>query len=103
LFAAPSVDQARRLKELAASVKEVTEGLDGQNEELAEVKTLLDVFREDLDKLCYPAHDFVGGYSLYGSANRNEPDDEIKKARENIRRVKGVLLSARSFPAASTR
>lgn len=95
-----SAQQARRLKELVASAKEVSGGLVTQSEDLADVKTILDVFKDDMDKLRYPVHDFsTGGGSLYGGANRHERDDEIKKAKENIRRVKGVLLSARSFPA----
>lgn len=91
--------QARRLKELVASVKEVSGGLVAQSEDFADVKTILEVFKDDMDKLSYPVHDFGGGNALYGSSFRNERDDEIKKAKENIRRVKGVLLSARSFPA----
>lgn len=27
-----------------------------------------------------------------------EPDDEVKKVKENIRRLKGVFLSTRNFP-----
>jgi hypothetical protein len=57
------------------------------------------VFKDELDELSYSVNDFVGSSSLYGYGRSSEPDDEIKKAKENIRRVKGVLLSARSFPA----
>jgi hypothetical protein len=63
---------------------------------------VLDLLNDDLDKLDAAAHttDFVGGsgFGLYGAASKNEPDDEIRKAKENVRRVKGVLLSTRSFP-----
>ncbi|KAK3997154.1 peroxisomal membrane protein PEX14 [Cladorrhinum sp. PSN332] len=91
--------QARRLTALVSSLKEVRDGLVGQSESLADVKTVLNVFKDDLETLS-SAHvtDFVGGFNLYGVSSRNEPDDEIKKARDNIRRVKGVLLSARTFP-----
>ncbi|KAK4455049.1 peroxisomal membrane protein PEX14 [Podospora aff. communis PSN243] len=95
--------QARRLTELVASVKAVSDGLIGQTEDLGDVKSLLDVFRDELDQLSTAGLEYGTGFSMYGSANRNEPDDEIKKAKENIRRVKGVLLSTRSFPASTTR
>ncbi len=39
-------------------------------------------------------------YNGYVATTRNEPDDEIRKAKENIRRVKGALLTARTFPTA---
>ncbi|KAK0613870.1 peroxisomal membrane anchor protein conserved region-domain-containing protein [Immersiella caudata] len=98
-----SHQQARRLTELVASVKAVSDGLVGQTEDLGDVKSLLDVFREELDQLStgYTGLEYGGGFSMYGSASRNEPDDQIKKAKENIRRVKGVLLSTRSFPAST--
>ncbi|CRK35226.1 hypothetical protein BN1708_016416, partial [Verticillium longisporum] len=44
---------------------------------------------DDLGQLTFPSaqqqSDFVGGFSLYGSsAGRKEPEDEIKKAKDNI-------------------
>ncbi|KAH7114072.1 hypothetical protein EDB81DRAFT_301918 [Dactylonectria macrodidyma] len=35
---------------------------------------------------------------VYGRTRKPEPEDEIRKVRHNIRRVKGVLLSTRNFP-----
>jgi hypothetical protein len=96
----PSIQQARRLRELIALAKSVSDGFISQSEDYADVATLLDVFKDDLDQLTYQAStDFVGSYSLYGTSMRNEPDDEIKTVKENIRKVKGALLNARSFPA----
>lgn len=93
--------QARRVSGLAASLREVNRGIIAQSEGYAAVKTTLDIFKDDLDHMSrpYPAQ-FGAGYTLYGSAGRREPDDEVKAVKENIRRVKGVLLSARSFPVA---
>lgn len=90
----PVQEQTRRVRELAASARDLRDGFMSQSEGYEDVKHVLDVFGEDLDKLTYPPGEFVGGFSLYGLANKNEPDDEIKRAKENIRRVKGVLLSA---------
>ncbi|KAK0634714.1 peroxisomal membrane anchor protein conserved region-domain-containing protein [Bombardia bombarda] len=100
----PSVQQARRLTELVASVRAVSDGLVSLTDKSIDLKGVLGVFKDELDVMSAANNnvDMVGGYSLYGGANRNEPDDEIKKAKENIRRVKGVLLSTRSFPATTT-
>lgn len=95
----PSIRQARRLQDLVTSVREISNGFVSQSEEYENVKTVLGVFKDELDEMSYSVNDFVGASSLYGYGRSNEPDDEIKKAKENIRRVKGVLLSARSFPA----
>ncbi|KAK3304214.1 peroxisomal membrane anchor protein conserved region-domain-containing protein [Chaetomium strumarium] len=91
----------RRLSSLITSLRSLNEGLIDHTESLGDVQTVLDILKQDLDKLssAAAATDFVGGFSLYGPSGKNEPDDEIKRAKENIRRVKGVLLSTRSFPA----
>jgi len=74
--------------------------VDDQTETLGDVHTTMDVLQQDVDKLnAAAATDFAGNFSMYGGASKNEPDDEIKRAKENIRRVKGALLSTRSFPA----
>ncbi|KAK3314921.1 hypothetical protein B0H66DRAFT_627715 [Apodospora peruviana] len=95
-----SIQQASRLTELVSSLKAVHDGLVSQMEDFGDIRASLDVFKDELDVLSSAsAASYGGGYSIYGGGNRNEPDDEIKKAKENIRRVKGVLLSTRSFPA----
>lgn len=95
----PSIKQARRLQDLAASVRDISNGFVSQSEEYDNVKAVLGVFKDELDEMSYSVSNFASGSSVYGYGRSNEPDDEIKKAKENIRRVKGVLLSARSFPA----
>ncbi|KAL2116631.1 hypothetical protein VTJ04DRAFT_8799 [Mycothermus thermophilus] len=98
----PTTQQMRTLFSLVTSLKSLQEGIVHTTEALDDAQTAIDSLRDDADKLAAPAAtDFVGGFSLYGVAGRNEPDDEIRKAKENVRRVKGVLLSTRSFPAAA--
>ncbi|KAJ0161119.1 hypothetical protein CTA2_6754 [Colletotrichum tanaceti] len=70
-------------------------------EDLADLKSKMDVLKDDLVQLAYPSPQDYGSYSIYGGPRKNEPEDEIKKARDNIRRVKGVLLSTRNFPASA--
>jgi hypothetical protein len=97
-----SAKQTRDLNELVSSLKDIRAGLTTDAEEVANTRTVIDVLRDELEVLTYPPKpDFVGGYSLYGNANKNEPDDEIRRAKENIRRIKGVLLSTRNFPTSA--
>jgi hypothetical protein len=96
----PTTHQTKRLASLLYHAKSLNEGLERQTNGLSGVQTAVEELNEDMEKLnAAAATDFTGGFSLYGAASRNEPDDEIKKAKENIRRVKGVLLSTRSFPS----
>ncbi|KAK0705036.1 peroxisomal membrane anchor protein conserved region-domain-containing protein [Lasiosphaeris hirsuta] len=99
-----SVQQARRVAGLVASVRAVSDGLAAQGEAYGDVRqSVVGVFRDELDVLS-SARIGTGDFrfSSYGSVGgRSEPDDEIKKVRDNIRRVKGVLLSTRSFPAST--
>ncbi|KAK4251634.1 peroxisomal membrane anchor protein conserved region-domain-containing protein [Corynascus novoguineensis] len=101
----PTDHQTKRLARLIGSLKSLNDSVVDQTETLGDVHTMADILEQDADKLsAAAATDFVGGggYSMFGAAgSKNEPDDEIKRARENIRRVKGVLLSTRSFPVAS--
>ncbi|KAL2195895.1 peroxisomal membrane anchor protein conserved region-domain-containing protein [Corynascus similis CBS 632.67] len=100
----PTDHQTKRLARLIGSLKSLNDSVVEQTETLGDVHTMADILEQDADKLsAAAATDFVGGggYSMYGAGSKNEPDDEIKRARENIRRVKGVLLSTRSFPVAS--
>lgn len=101
----PTAYQTARLARLTATLKNFNETLTDQTETLGDVHTVMDVLQQDVEKLsaAAAATDFAGGYSLYGASSRNEPEDEIRKAKENIRRVKGVLLSTRSFPTSTVR
>lgn len=92
--------QADRLARLSVAGRALAADLVRQSEDLAETKNVLDAFGSDLHALTYPSESFAGGSAyLYGAAARSEPDDEIKRVKTNIRGVKGVLLSTRSFPA----
>ncbi|CAK7219359.1 hypothetical protein SBRCBS47491_003817 [Sporothrix bragantina] len=112
--------QAERLSNLVTSIRSLSQGWSGSGDVLSEIQTTVDVFREDVEKLSRPpAYAYGGGlgsgiygygssvsmtgsnkYPGYVTTTRNEPDDEIRKAKENIRRVKGALLTTRTFPTA---
>ncbi|EFQ32934.1 hypothetical protein CGRA01v4_00607 [Colletotrichum graminicola] len=93
--------QADKLARLKSSADLLKTTVVSDAEDLADLKSRMDVLKDDLVQLAYPSPQDYGSYSLYGGPRKNEPEDEIKKARDNIRRVKGVLLSTRNFPASS--
>ncbi|KAM5348563.1 hypothetical protein ACJ41O_008387 [Fusarium nematophilum] len=94
---------AKRHTDRLASLSKTLSGLKdeyrSQSEGMDDIKTVIDVLRDDLDTLRYAGQaDHLGSYDLYGRSRKPEPDDEIRKVRDSIRRVKGVLLSTRNFP-----
>lgn len=96
----PSQLQEQRLRTLIGDIGSVMTGMEAEGRDYEELKTVMGAFTDQLNEMGYAVNEFVGAAPLYGYGGRsNEPDDEIRKAKENIRRVKGVLLSARSFPA----
>ncbi|KAF9878537.1 peroxin 14 17 [Colletotrichum karsti] len=91
-----STTAGAKLSNISGHAKTLRDGCVAEAEDLAHLKSEMDLLKDDLMQMAYPApKDFTGG--LYGYRS-NEPDDEIKKAKDNIRRVKGVLLSTRNFP-----
>lgn len=94
--------QAHRLSEATKSLSSLKDQLRAQSEDLEDVRTLLDVFRDNIDAMAFSSQSqFVAGFDMYGTAKRAEPQDEIRRVRDNIRLVKGALLSTRSFPAST--
>lgn len=98
----PSVVQATSLTTLNQRLAGLRDDFMTQSEDHHNMKTLVDVFRDDLDTLTYGKNtDITSGYDMLSRSRRTEPEDEIRKVRDNIRRIKGVLLSTRSFPTSS--
>ncbi|TDZ34732.1 hypothetical protein C8035_v002649 [Colletotrichum spinosum] len=93
----------RKLTDMGSIARQLSETCVSEAEDLADLKASMDRLKDDLVQLAYPPpKDYTSGLHGYG-ARSNEPDDEIKKAKDNIRRVKGVLLSTRNFPATVAR
>ncbi|KAI1076528.1 peroxisomal membrane anchor protein conserved region-domain-containing protein [Whalleya microplaca] len=93
--------QARRLFALRSSLRELNEMHTRQAENSADLTSLLREIRDDVDKIgAPPMPDFTSIHTGLGYRS-GEPDDEVKKTKDAIRSVKGMFLSARSFPAVS--
>lgn len=99
----PALQHATNLAKLAKCVSGLRDAVVSQSGDFEDIKAQVEHFREDLDRMIFPQMDFTpGGYGMMSTAgSKNEPDDEVRKARDNIRRIKGVLLSTRSFPAST--
>jgi hypothetical protein len=67
------------------------------------LSTCLSILREYLDGMAFVSYPSYAGYGLAGKGEGPGAggDDEIAKVKAQIRGVKGVLLSARSFPTAA--
>ncbi|TQW00075.1 peroxin Pex14/17-Penicillium chrysogenum [Cordyceps javanica] len=94
---------ATSVTKLAKCVSGLRDAVVSQSGDFEDIKAQVESFREDLDRMIFPQMDFTpGAYSMMSTTgSKNEPDDEVRKARDNIRRIKGVLLSTRSFPAST--
>ena len=98
-----SQQQSINVTSLNQKLASVKEGIKSQTESFEDIKSIIDVFRDDLDSMTYGAMEYLGGgYDPFNTMkNKNVPDDEIKKVRDAIRKVKGVLLSTRNFPSST--
>ncbi|KAM3483923.1 hypothetical protein MY8738_002677 [Beauveria namnaoensis] len=101
----PALQHATGVTKLAKCVSGLRDAVVSQSGDFEDIKAQVEHFREELDRMTFPQMDFTpGGYTMMstmGGLSKNEPDDEVRKVRDNIRRIKGVLLSARSFPAST--
>lgn len=91
-----SRSQASQLDKLKESLQGLVVDSTSEGHDVTELEGTIGVLRDYLDGMAYVAP--VYNYSGYGSSSTKEQDDEISKVKASIRGVKGVLLSARSFP-----
>ncbi|KAI1343756.1 peroxisomal membrane anchor protein conserved region-domain-containing protein [Xylariaceae sp. FL0016] len=100
----PIDHQARRLASIQSSLRELTLLNTQKAENTSDLNSMLREIRDEVDKLAYPpTPEFSSTYGGLGYGRTSEPDDEVKKTKDAIRSVKGVFLSARSFPTATAR
>ncbi len=93
--------QTRRLSVINSHITELLEDSTSEGHHSEEVTTTINVLREYLDSLMYTPSSFVGYAGAYGGSSdtkSGEENDEIANLKAQIRGVKGILLSARSFP-----
>ena len=93
-------DQAARLTSLNNSISGLVEDSAVEGHEMSDLSTTINILREYLDGMAYvtPSYGYGSSYGGLGGSSSNDLDDEIGKVKASIRGVKGVLLSARTFP-----
>jgi len=92
-----------KLGSIGHSLTYLLEESHSEGHDTADLSSTIGILREYLDGLAYVTPSFqygAGGYGAYAAQGKND-DDEISRVKASIRGVKGVLLSARSFPAAT--
>ena len=87
--------QAQKLSALSRKLGDLREGLDAQAENTQDAMAVADALKEKLREASV-----ARSYANLGWS-QPEPDDEVKKVKENIRRLKGVFLSTRNFPVST--
>lgn len=92
-----STQHATNLAKLAKSLSALRDDVRSQSTGFEGMKTQLDGFRDDLDAMTFGAAETTT-FEMFGAPRKAEPNDEIRAVRDNIRRIKGVLLSTRTFP-----
>lgn len=91
----PVESQAQKLDALSRRLGDLREGLDAQAENTHDAMAVADALMEKLREASV-----ARSYAHLGW-NQPEPDDEVKRVKENIRRLKGVFLSTRNFPVST--
>lgn len=98
----PTAIQASRLTTLQGTLSSLLEDSTYESSANEELETRMTMLKEYLQGLVFPApfNYRSGAYSDGRDRNGNdkEGEDEFAKVKREIRGVKGVLLSARSFP-----
>ncbi|TGO28139.1 hypothetical protein BPAE_0031g00040 [Botrytis paeoniae] len=95
--------QTSRLTTLQGTLSSLLEDSTYESSTSEELETKMSMLKEYLQGLVFSTPTFSygsGGFGNGGDRNGNnkEGEDEIAKVKKEIRGVKGVLLSARSFP-----
>ncbi|KAF7940803.1 uncharacterized protein EAE97_006989 [Botrytis byssoidea] len=95
--------QTSRLTTLQGTLSSLLEDSTYESSTSEELETKMSILKEYLQALMFSTPTFSygsGGFGNGGDRNGNNKDgeDEIAKVKKEIRGVKGVLLSARSFP-----
>lgn len=90
-----------RLTRITALCAEFKADSTSEGETSQEITSVLKVLGDYLDEMAYSQAYANDALTMYGasSAGAKKPEDEISRMRAEIRGIKGVLLSARNFPA----
>lgn len=105
--------QSAHVSRLAALARDVCDGIASQTDDLAASAANMGVFGHDLERLereysMMPSATAAGGSGAFGRSYIGDgmwpgvgqaQQDELTKVRGEIRRIKGLLLGAKSFPS----
>lgn len=94
----PIAAQESRLSVLTTHLSELRDDSTSEGQNTSDLESTVSILREYLDGMAYVAPSYNFGYGGSSGVGKKEEDDEISRVKAGIRGVKGVLLSARSFP-----
>jgi methyl-accepting chemotaxis protein len=95
--------QLSALADMVERLQSLSREYVSQGEDITDIKTALDLLTEDVERLASerPPTNSTNDWMNTWNSPKKEPDDEVKKAKDSIRRIKGVLLSTRNFPTST--
>lgn len=93
--------QTRRLATLTSHLRDLNETSTSEGQDIQQLSTCVSILKDYLDSLAYvqPVFNYASGGIYNNPGQKTEAiDDEIAKVKTQIKSMKGVMLSARSFP-----
>lgn len=89
---------AHKASTITTLLNDVDLSMSSEVHEITSIQTEINSLKTYLDGLMYTAPTFTYGAGTAYGVKRDDTDDEIGRLKKEIRAVKGVLLSARTFP-----
>ncbi|TAQ85660.1 hypothetical protein B7494_g6005 [Chlorociboria aeruginascens] len=98
----PLVEHTTRLSAISKHLKSVLEESVSEGEDAEDLRATINILKEYLEGMLWNAPNnymySTSGYNTFGAVSQGTESDEIARLKQSIRGVKGLLLSARSFP-----
>jgi hypothetical protein len=95
--------QTTAAREINSNLSDVDLALSSELHENGNLSSEITKLKEYLDGLMYSPPTYSYGTGIGYQSNKKEENDEIGKLKREIRAVKGVLLTTRSFPGVQAR
>lgn len=96
----PMVHQEARLSSITSSIRDLRFSRDMSGNKEKDVGAQLDAFSKYLNDLTFasPYHKYQSNFPTWNNSNSTSTDDDMDKFKNEIRGMKGAMLSTRNFP-----
>jgi hypothetical protein len=96
----PMAHQEARISSITASIRDLRFSMDMSGNKEKDVSAQLDAFSKYLNDLMFasPYHKYQSNFPTWNNSNTPSTDDDMDKFKNEIRSMKGAMLSTRNFP-----